>query len=50
MGVAQILELGLKKLLTYKFEYDFDGMEKWTLGKTSKELKKINSDLIPYIY
>lgn len=40
MGVAQILELGLKNLLVDKFEYDFDKMEKWTLGRTYQELKK----------
>lgn len=40
MGVAQILELGLKRLLSDKFEYDFDKMEKWTLGKTYRELEK----------
>ena len=40
MGVAQILELGLKRLLSDKFDYDFDKMEKWTLGKTYRELEK----------
>ena len=42
MGVTQILELGLKRLLNNKFEYDFDKMEKWTLGKTYNELEKNN--------
>lgn len=42
MGVAQILELALKNLLIDKFEYDYDKMEKWTLGKTYTELKKNN--------
>jgi hypothetical protein len=40
MGVTQILELGLKKLLSDKFDYDFDQMEKWTLGKIYKELEQ----------
>lgn len=40
MGVSQILELGLKKLLHDTFGYDFDKMEKWTLGKTHIELVK----------
>lgn len=40
MGVAQILELGLKNLLADKYDYDFEKMEKWTLGKTYKELEK----------
>lgn len=42
MGVSQILELGLKKLLADKFGYDFNRMEKWTLGKTYRELEKNN--------
>jgi hypothetical protein len=42
MGVSQILEMGLKKLLEEKFNYDFDKIEKWTLGKTAKELQKNN--------
>ncbi|NQV18447.1 MAG: hypothetical protein HQ534_07890 [Armatimonadetes bacterium] len=40
MGVAQILELGLKYLLVDKFEYDIDKTEKWTMGKTYRELEK----------
>jgi len=48
MGVSQILEFGLKKLLHDKFEYDFDKMEKWTLGRTCRELeeKKLRSDFM----
>ncbi|SIS95313.1 hypothetical protein [Chryseobacterium gambrini] len=48
MGVIQILEFGLKKLLQEKFNYDLDEMEKWTLGKTVKELKEkgLRSDFI----
>lgn len=40
MGVSQIIELELKRLLSDKFEYDIDKIEKWTLGKTYKELEK----------
>ncbi len=48
MGVAQIFELELKNLLSDKFEYDFDKMEKWTLGITYKELEKnkLRSDFL----
>lgn len=41
-GVAQLLELGLKKLLEEKFNYELEIMEKWTLGKTKVELEKNN--------
>jgi hypothetical protein len=40
MGVAQILEFGLKKLLQEKFQYDLEKMEKWSLGRTTNELEK----------
>lgn len=39
MGKAQILEFGLKGLLTRKYGVPYDDMEKWTLGKTKNELK-----------
>jgi hypothetical protein len=39
MGKAQVLELGLKRLLHRIFNYDHDRMEKWTLGRTTRELK-----------
>lgn len=42
MGKAQILELGLKKLLEEKYNYDLDLMEKWTLGRIAGELEKNN--------
>lgn len=41
MGVAQIFELKLKNLLSDKFDYDFEAMQKWTLGTIHKELEKI---------
>lgn len=40
MGKAQILELGLKGLLARRYECDFDQMERWTLGRTTIELKQ----------
>ena len=38
MGKAQILEFGLKGLLTRKYGVPYNDMEKWTLGKTKNEL------------
>jgi len=40
MGMAQILEFGLKKLFEQKFGGNLDDMERWTLGKTRIELEK----------
>ena len=40
MGMAQVLELGLKRLLIRLFNYDPDRVEKWTLGGTTRELTK----------
>jgi hypothetical protein len=40
MGMAQILEFGLKKLFEEKFGGNLDDMERWTLGKTRAELEK----------
>jgi hypothetical protein len=40
IGSAQILELGLKHLLARRYKQDLEQMEKWTLGRTAKELKK----------
>ncbi len=39
MGKAQILEFGLKNLLTGKFGIPTEDMKKWTLGKVKDELK-----------
>lgn len=41
MGKAQLLEMGLKRLLIEKFEYEFDAIEKWTLGRVKSELREI---------
>jgi len=40
MGKAQILEFGLKGLLTRKYGVPYDDMDKWTLGKTKNKLKE----------
>lgn len=40
MGKAQILELGLKGLLTRKFGVDPESMEKLTLGSVKNELEQ----------
>jgi hypothetical protein len=39
MGVAQILEIGLKNILSVKYGLDSEKMERWTLGQTKEELK-----------
>lgn len=39
MGMAQLLEAGLKNLLVRRYNYAHEKMEKWTLGKTASELK-----------
>lgn len=41
MGVAQLLELGLKNLLIDKFNYKLEDIEKKTLGQTKIELEKV---------
>jgi hypothetical protein len=40
MGKAQLFELALKQLLARRYDYEFDDMERWTLGRTARELKK----------
>lgn len=51
MGKAQILEFGLKGLLTRKYNVPADDMERWTLGRTKKELKDrgLRSDFISFL-
>ncbi len=39
MGKAQALELALKHLLVRLYDYDFDQLERWTLGRVVRELK-----------
>lgn len=41
MGKAQILEFGLKGLLTRKYEVPSESMEKWTLGRVKNELEQL---------
>jgi hypothetical protein len=33
MGMAQLLELGLKRLLSRRYGVDIDSLERWTLGQ-----------------
>ena len=40
MGVAQILELGLKSLLVRLYSYDIKAVSEWPLGKAKSELKQ----------
>jgi hypothetical protein len=41
MGMAQVLEVGLKNLLARRYHYDdLEQIDKWTLGRTTGELKK----------
>lgn len=48
MGKAQILEFGLKGLLTRLYGLQLDSMEKWTLGRVKKELdeKGLRKDFV----
>ncbi|MFQ2793011.1 hypothetical protein ACK302_21355 [Aeromonas caviae] len=51
MGKAQILEFGLKGLLSRIYGVPSESMEKWTLGKTKNELrdKGLRPDFIAYL-
>jgi hypothetical protein len=51
MGKAQILEFGLKGLLTRKFNVPDEDMERWTLGKTKNELRDrgLRPDFIAFL-
>ncbi len=39
MGKAQIVELGMKNILTAKYGYDDERTERWTLGRVITELR-----------
>ena len=39
MGKAQVLEFRLKRLLVRLFSYDQEAIERWTMGRTIRELK-----------
>ena len=41
MGKAQIVELGMKKILVSKYGYKEEKIENWPLGAVIKELKKL---------
>ena len=42
MGKAQILEAGLKGILVRKFDYEYEAIETWTLGRVANVLKENN--------
>jgi hypothetical protein len=48
MGMAQLLELGLKGLLSRHYGVDIDSLERWTLGQVKEALKDkgLRSDFI----
>jgi hypothetical protein len=51
MGKAQILEFGLKGLLTRKYRIPSKSMEKWALGRVKNELKQkgLRPDFIAFL-
>lgn len=51
MGKVQILEFGLKGLLSRLYGVPSDSMERWTLGKTKTELRDngLRPDFIAYL-
>ena len=40
MGKAQLVELGLKNILTGKYGYDEERIESWSLGRVVKALRE----------
>lgn len=40
MGMAQVLEAGLKNVLGRRYKYDIEKIETWTFGRTTSELKE----------
>lgn len=52
MGKAQILEFGLKALLTRTYGVESEQMEKWTLGKVKNELEKngLRADFVALLH
>lgn len=51
MGMAQLLELGLKNLLSRRYGVDVDSLERWTLGQVKGALKDrgLRPDFIAYL-
>jgi hypothetical protein len=41
MGKTQLVEMALKNLLVTKYHYTDEKIERWTLGRVVKELKKL---------
>jgi hypothetical protein len=51
MGKAQLLEFGLKRVLSRDYEIPIEEMERWTLGRTKNELERvgIRPDFIAFL-
>ena len=39
MGMAQLHELQLKRLLVSQFNFKFEDLDRWTMGRAARELK-----------
>lgn len=52
MGKAQLFEIALKQLLARRYDYEFDQIERWTLGRTARELKErgLRKDFIDLLW
>jgi hypothetical protein len=48
MGTAQLLEAALQQLLVRRYKYDLERIERWTLGRTVRQLEArgLRSDVI----
>ena len=40
MGMAQLLELGLKRLLSRRYDVDIDSLERWDSGPSKRITKR----------
>lgn len=51
MGMAQLLELGLKNLLGRRYGVDMDSLERWTLGQVKGALRDrgLRPDFIAFL-
>ena len=51
MGTTQLLELSLKALVHRKYHIALDRSERWTLGRTARELRDrgLRSDFCAYL-
>jgi hypothetical protein len=48
MGMSQLLEAGLKGLLCRRYGFEYETIERWTLGRTASELETrgLRSDFV----